>query len=66
MSKVPNEITNYIARIKAQNKKEYAENYLKYRIGVLKEHPGYTCSTMAAQGVRMQIDSILSAYCIEV
>jgi hypothetical protein len=52
-------IENYINRIKNPAKKEYAKKYYLYKLKRSTEHPGYTCSYMAAQAVRMDIDTLL-------
>ncbi len=52
-------LTNYIRRIKNPCKRAYAFDYLAYKHGELAEPPGYDCSAMAAQGVRMEIDATM-------
>jgi len=52
-------LLRYIRRIKNPGKRAYAFDYLAYKRGQLAEPPGYDCSTMAAQGVRMQIDATM-------
>ena len=66
MRQIPQEIKNYVARIKNQKKKEYAEKYAQFSIGNTKDHPIYGGSYMGGQAVRMQINSILNFYLIEV
>ncbi len=52
-------LLKYIRRIKNPCKRAYAFDYLAYKRGEAAEPPSYECSTMAAQGVRMQIDATM-------
>lgn len=52
----------YVLRIRNQRKREYAAAYLGYRAGLLghSPQPPKDIAYMAAQGVRLQLDKILS------
>lgn len=59
MMNVIGEANKYISRIRNARKKEYAKQWLNYRLGKAEKPETNKISYMAAQAVRIEIDQMI-------